>query len=204
MNSIRKTSEFTLRERGSKFYGFLFPCPSSEIFEERLSELKKKYPDATHHCTAYRVLELELREFSNDDGEPSGSAGLPILNSLRSSDLINCGAIVVRYYGGTKLGKSGLIEAYSEGIKGCIEKAEIAQIQKMTRIKVTYSYQNEKEIQQIIRNHELVEESSSFTESVSKILLCLESQFDLLKHSLEKIEYLGIEFKSLGHTFVMI
>jgi uncharacterized YigZ family protein len=173
-------------------------------FEEELNILKKRYPDATHHCTAYRVLGEQILEFSNDDGESSGSAGLPILNALRSSELVNCGVDVVRYYGGTKLGKSGLIEAYGETAKGCIEFAELATIQKMARVQVFYQYHQEKEIQPLVRNLNLVEEESEFLESVSKMFLCpIELEASFLQ-SLEKLEYLGIKFDSIEHTFVMI
>lgn len=204
MKSIRLPTEFTLRERGSKFYGFLFPCSSIDEFESSLKLYKAKYPDATHHCTAYRVHEELLIEFNNDDGEPSGSAGLPILNALRSADLVNCGVDIVRYYGGTKLGKPGLIEAYGETTKGCIELADISQIQRVLKVRITYQYHQEKEIQPLVRNFQLIEDEAQFFESVTKSYYCQSNNTEQLISSLNKLEYLGIKFERIGYTFVMI
>lgn len=203
MKSIRKGTEFTLRERGSKFYGFLFPSSSIQDFDKSLNELKHRYPDATHHCIAYRVLEEQLIEFNSDDGEPSGSAGLPMLNALKSNELVNCGVVVVRYYGGSKLGKAGLIEAYGESTRGCIEKSELAEIQKVLRLHITYQYHQEKDIQPLVRNFNLVEEQAEFLENVSKHFLCpIEHEKNLLQ-SLQQLEYTGIIFERNGYTFVM-
>ncbi len=203
MNSIRTKTDFTLKERGSKFYGFLFPCSSSNEFEEQLHELKNKYSDATHHCIAYRVLENELIEFNNDDGEPSGSAGLPILNAMRSAELVNCGIDVVRYYGGTKLGKAGLIEAYGETAKGCIQNAQISAIRKVLRVQIMYHYYQEKEIQPLVCSFNLIEESAQFFENVSKTFACPIEHEENLIYALSRLAYLGINFEKIGYTFVM-
>lgn len=203
MKSIRKSTEFTLRERGSKFYGFLYPCTSIKEFDDYLVKVKNKYPDATHHCASYRVLESEIAEFNNDDGEPSGSAGLPILNALRSAELINCAAIIVRYYGGTKLGKSGLIEAYGGTTKGCIDNAEIAEIKRVIKVKVTYQYQQEKDIQPLVRSFNLIENEAEFLESVTKLFFCPTEFEQELIGSLQRLDYLGIKFEKIGYTFVM-
>jgi len=160
MNSIKEDAEFSLRERGSKFFGFLFSAGSSDQFVEHLVELKSRYPDANHHCCAYRIYDESVQEYNSDDGEPSGTAGLPILNALRSSDLVNIGCVVVRYFGGTKLGKPGLIESYGDTARGCIQKADIGQIEQFLKINISYQYPEDKEIKHTIRPYPLIEDYS--------------------------------------------
>lgn len=204
MKTIQKSTESTIRERGSKFYGFLFPCKSAEDFDIKLNELKNRFPDATHHCCAYRIMNEQINEFSADDGEPSGTAGLPILNTLKSFELVNAGAIIVRYYGGSKLGKAGLIDAYSSSTKLCIEKANIGELEKVFRLQIIYDYPQESQIQQIIHTFQLNELEQKFTERVMKIVQGPIQKEDGCVQSLEAIEYQGISFKQLDHTFVMI
>ncbi len=203
MNSIKKSTESSIRERGSKFYGFLFPCNSVEEFDSALDELKNRYPDATHHCCAYRILSEQISEFSSDDGEPSGSAGLPILNTLKSFKLVNTGAVVVRYYGGSKLGKAGLIEAYSSSTKECVELADIGTLEQVFQLRISYDYPQESQIQQIIHKFQLTEIDQHFTERVMKIVQGSIQKEEGCVQSFEAIEYQGISFEQLDHTFVM-
>ena len=201
--SINKISEYSFKERGSKFYGFLFPSSSIKEFEEGILFFKKKYPEATHYCTAYRHVAEQIIEFSSDDGEPSGSAGLPILNILKSTNLVNCGALVIRYYGGTKLGKPGLIESYSKAIKNCVNSAELLPICKMVKIEISYQYHQEKEIQLLIRNFELIEKQSEFLESISKLFYCPIDNEDPLIQKLQSLTYMGITFNRIGYTLMI-
>ncbi len=109
----------------SKFHSFLFPCDSVEAFDEELNQIKKLYPGASHYCYTYRIMDQVLLERYQDDGEPSGTAGVPMLNVLKGHDLIQCGGVVVRYFGGTKLGTGGLSSAYSQGIIDCVHESRI-------------------------------------------------------------------------------
>src|SRR5262245_49830331 len=109
-NTIEKTSAAEFKDRGSKFIAYTFPIAND--FKEKLALIKKEHPKATHHCFAYR-LGLDSNNFRvSDDGEPSGSAGRPILGQIDSKQLTNVLVIVVRYFGGTLLGVPGLINAY--------------------------------------------------------------------------------------------
>jgi len=111
-HTIEKPSTAEFKDRGSKFIAYTFPINSSNDFKERLADMKKEHPKATHHCFAYR-LGLDGNNFRvSDDGEPSGSAGRPILGQIDSKQLTNVLIIVVRYFGGTLLGVPGLINAY--------------------------------------------------------------------------------------------
>ena len=104
----------------SKFFGILSPATSIEEAKEILSDVRKRYPNATHYCTAMIFDNIQR---SNDDGEPSGTAGLPMLECLRHKDLNNVVMIVVRYFGGTLLGTGGLVKAYQQSTLSAIEKA---------------------------------------------------------------------------------
>jgi len=113
------------REKGSKFMAYAFPCDELKVFEEKLDLLKKEHPKARHHCYAY-ILDPSNQQYRyNDDGEPSGSAGLPIYNQLKSMQLKKIGVVVVRYFGGKKLGIPGLINAYKEATQDAFSGIKI-------------------------------------------------------------------------------
>jgi len=123
--TIQDTSEGIYKEKGSKFIAYAFPVSSEEDIKEQIDKLKKEYYDARHHCYAY-MLGADKKNFrANDDGEPSSTAGKPILGQILSSDLTNILIVVVRYFGGTKLGVSGLIHAYKKAAIDAISNAEI-------------------------------------------------------------------------------
>ncbi|MCB0608477.1 MAG: YigZ family protein [Lewinellaceae bacterium] len=113
------------RDRGSKFLAYGFPIRSEEEFQERLAEVKKEHVKARHHCYAWR-LGLDGNAFrANDDGEPSGTAGRPILGQIDSFELTYVGIVVVRYFGGTLLGTSGLINAYRQSAADALSQAAV-------------------------------------------------------------------------------
>lgn len=119
------TGEF--RDRGSKFIAYAYPVYNEAEWQERLSDVKKEHSKARHHCYAYR-LGIDKNNFrANDDGEPSGTAGRPILGQIDSFELSNIIIIVVRYFGGTKLGTSGLINAYKTSAAKALKAAEIVE-----------------------------------------------------------------------------
>ena len=129
------TSEY--KASGSRFLGFLFPVASAQEFETCIKEYKALYADATHVCSGCVIgLEREYQRCS-DDGEPSNSSGRPILNALLSAEITRVGCAVVRYYGGTKLGIPGLIEAYGVTANLCIERADIQVLTEMSSIECT-------------------------------------------------------------------
>ncbi|WP_160713958.1 IMPACT family protein [Chitinophaga solisilvae] len=110
--TIDKTAVAEFKDRGSKFLAYAFPVKSTEAVKECLLEVKKEHPKATHHCYAYRLGTDGMQFRANDDGEPSGSAGKPILGQIDSKQLTDVLVVVVRYFGGTLLGVPGLINAY--------------------------------------------------------------------------------------------
>ncbi len=133
-DTIAAEAEGRFQSRGSKFIAYAFPMDSLEVLEKRIALLKSEHPKARHHCYGYRILfENGIREYSSDDGEPSGSAGKPILSPIKSAELLNVGCVVVRYFGGTKLGVPGLIEAYRDSARDAMQSALIKHV-KRTKI----------------------------------------------------------------------
>lgn len=135
-----------LKEKGSKFIGFAFPVNDDAELKESLEKVRSDHPKATHHCYAFR-LGIEGENYrANDDGEPNGSAGLPIYNQLLANDVTNILVIVVRYYGGTKLGVSGLVKAYKDAAKLTLEEAEIITRNLESTIEISFDFQKQNQI----------------------------------------------------------
>lgn len=123
--SIKETKKGLLKERGSKFINFATPVFSEFEVKEKLKKVKEKYPDASHHCYAFVLHPDKSHQNFSDDGEPSNSAGRPILRQITAKDLTNVLVISVRYFGGKKLGIPGLIEAYGNSAKEVLELCTI-------------------------------------------------------------------------------
>lgn len=136
--------DILLKEKGSKFIGFAYPVNSESDIKESLNQLKSIHPKATHHCYAFRLGINGENYRANDDGEPSGSAGLPIYNQLLAHQITNILVVVIRYYGGTKLGVGGLVKAYKESAKYTLEQANIVtkELESKIELKFKFSQQN--------------------------------------------------------------
>ncbi len=143
------------KEKGSKFLGFAFHVTSEEEVKEKLDSLKKTYYDARHHCYAY-ILGIKNRKTrANDDGEPGHSAGDPILGQIKSMDLTNTLVVVVRYFGGTKLGVSGLINAYRTAAQEALQSAEVAVIEITEALEIQFPYESTNEVMRLIKDCEI-------------------------------------------------
>lgn len=143
--SIEKPVEdILLKEKGSKFIGFAYPVNSEDEIKERLNHLYEIHPKATHHCYAFRLGISGENYRANDDGEPSSSAGLPIYNQLLAHQITNVLVVVIRYYGGTKLGVGGLVKTYKESAKYTLEEAKIItkELESFLEIKFKFDQQN--------------------------------------------------------------
>lgn len=146
-NTIKEPSpEILFKDRNSKFFGYAFPITTEEEAKEHLEELKKKHHQARHWCYAWQIGKEEVnRQFrANDDGEPSNSAGMPIYGQLQSFDVTNVLVVVVRYFGGTKLGVGGLIQAYKTAAQMALESSKITErtIDRIFMIKFDYPEMN--------------------------------------------------------------
>lgn len=202
MKTINKTYESSFRELGSKFMGYLFPATTEQDFQDELDRIKSEYPDATHHCWAWRLNPAQPKEFSSDDGEPSGTAGLPILNQLRSFEVVNAGIAVVRYYGGTKLGKPGLIQAYGRGAQLCLESANLISIKPVQLFEIQYPYSEENTINKFKNDFELSVQDSEYLEYVKLKIACPKQNSDRFEKEISGMEYLKITFEKLEESFI--
>ena len=123
--------EFTVNR--SRFIGYACPCGTEEEALSFLRKIKEKYRDATHHCYAYIIgMNSSIMRYS-DDGEPGGTAGLPIIDVMRAQQIVNCCVVVVRYFGGTLLGTGGLVRAYTQGCKIALQAAKIVRMERTSR-----------------------------------------------------------------------
>ncbi|RFS19726.1 YigZ family protein [Chitinophaga silvatica] len=143
--TIDKTAVAEFKDRGSKFLAFVFPVKNVEEVKNCLGEVKKEHPKATHHCYAYRLGTDGLQFRANDDGEPSGSAGKPILGQIDSKQLTDVLIVVVRYFGGTLLGVPGLINAYKLSASMVLQLVPVIQknIESNYRLSFDYTIMNE-------------------------------------------------------------
>jgi uncharacterized YigZ family protein len=139
--TIEKPGESLLKEKSSKFYAYAYPVESTDDIEQRLNDIKRDHFKARHFCYAY-ILGVDKQNFrANDDGEPSGTAGRPILGQLEKRDLVNTLVVVVRYFGGTKLGTSGLIKAYKESASLALDDTKIIEQIITNDLTITCSYE---------------------------------------------------------------
>lgn len=153
--TIKEKAEGLYKEKGSKFLAFAYPVESEEQVKEIQESLRKEYYDARHHCFAW-VLGMDDQSWrANDDGEPAHSAGDPILGQIRSKELTNILVIVIRYFGGTKLGVGGLINAYKTATEAALKKASRIAIYETSLITMNFSYDMMSVVERIISEFDI-------------------------------------------------
>jgi uncharacterized YigZ family protein len=155
-NTIEKPSTAEFKDRGSKFTAFVFPIADVNEFKEKLAAVKKEHPKATHHCFAYRLGLEGLLFRVSDDGEPSGSAGRPILGQIDSRQVTNVLVVVVRYFGGTLLGVPGLINAYKTAAALALQVTPVVQRPVLVNCRVQFDYTQMNAILKIVRHFDCV------------------------------------------------
>ena len=153
--TLGSNSEGFYKEKGSKFLAFAFVVSDEQEVKKVLSELKKKFYDARHHCYAYVLGSKSERYRANDDGEPSHTAGDPILGQVRSNDLTNTLIVVVRYFGGTKLGVSGLINAYKTAAADAIANNSIIEKLIVSEFKIQFGYDQLNSVMKLVKDFNL-------------------------------------------------
>ena len=154
--TILKEEKAEIVEKKSKFIADIYPVKSIKEAEMKIKETKKKYYDAKHHCIAYRIFEEDrIAEKSSDDGEPSGTAGAPMLNILQGSNLCNVIVIVTRYFGGILLGTGGLVRAYSDATKKVIQECELVFQKDGFEIELELDYSNLENFKYYCKNNNI-------------------------------------------------
>ena len=184
---ITSLGEGELKEKGSRFLAYAYPVAQLPEVNNCLLGLKKKYYDARHHCLAYRLGAQGQTTFYTDDHEPSNSAGPPILGAIRSQDLTDTLVIVVRYFGGTKLGIRGLIEAYRNASEEALAHCERIPIIPTVEFAVEYAYTQTSEVQKALHPFPVKTLASDYGESCKQVLAIEAKQFVSLQQRLLNI-----------------
>lgn len=192
--TISKTSEGIYKEKGSKFIAYAYPVNSEEEIKEIIAKLKKEYYDARHHCYAY-MLGSDKKNFrANDDGEPSSTAGKPILGQILSCDLTNILIVVIRYFGGTKLGVSGLIHAYKTAALDTIENAEIIEKTVNDIYDIHFDYLVMNDIMRIIKEEQPEQISQDFNLTCKIRLSIRQSEVEKIIERFKKVTSVKAEY----------
>jgi uncharacterized YigZ family protein len=155
-STVETTSSAEYKDRGSRFIAYTFPVSSVNDFKDRLADIKKEHPKATHHCFAYRLGLDGLQYRVSDDGEPSGTAGRPILGQIDSKQLTDVLVVVVRYYGGTMLGVPGLINAYKTATALALQVTPFVQKPVLVNYRLEFDYTQMNEVMRIMKYFDCV------------------------------------------------
>lgn len=160
--TIATTSEGQFRDRGSKFLAFAFPVKSESQVKEILQQLRKEYHDARHHCYAWKLGVDPAGVRANDDGEPSSSAGKPILNQIEKMELTDTLVVVVRYFGGTLLGVGGLINAYRTAAEAALKNNRVVRRKIRHSYHLEFTYPDMNTVMGLVKEMQLVTDHQEF------------------------------------------
>ena len=191
--TIARAAETTYRQLSSKFLTYAYPVETEAEIKEYLDALRKRWYDATHHCYAWRLGPHGEQFRANDDGEPSSTAGKPILGQLLSQEITNCLVVVVRYFGGTKLGVPGLIAAYKEATAQVLAECEIVEKTVDVTMRVEFSYVAMNDIMRIVKDMQPRIVDQQFDNLCIMTLSIRESESEQLLGRLEKVEGATVE-----------
>ncbi len=181
MYKIKQNKKYYFEIKNSKFYSFLYYVENINDINDILSNLKKEYEKATHYTYAYKIGNIEKK---NDDKEPSGTAGTPILNIIEKNNLDNVLIVVIRYYGGIKLGAGGLVRAYTKASKELIDKDNLEPIKEKIKVKIKTDYKNLQNILNLLDNNEIIKKE--FNENIIiYAYITKDKKEKLLKHNIK-------------------
>ena len=204
MITIKDYIQSEIVEKKSKFIANIFFIESVEEAENKIKEIKKKYHDARHNCSSYRVLEEgKIVEKSSDDGEPSGTAGGPMLNILQKRDLVNVVVIVTRYFGGILLGTGGLVRAYSDVTQNAIEEAEKVEIILGKEFEVKVDYSNLEKLKYYARINSINISKIKYGNEITCILQISNENINKFLDDIEKKNLNMLEFKEIGEKYII-
>ena len=191
--TIARPAETTYRQLSSKFLVYAYPVETEAEIKEHLDALRKRWFDATHHCYAWRLGPHGEQFRANDDGEPSSTAGKPILGQLLSQEVTNCLVVVVRYFGGTKLGVPGLIAAYKESTALVLSECDIVERTVDVVMDVSFSYIAMNDVMRIVKDMQPKVINQVFDNLCTMTLSIREGDSEQLIGRLEKVEGATVE-----------
>ena len=165
------SEEILFKEKNSKFFGYAFPVSTTDEIKIHIDQLKKQHFGAVHFCYAYQIGTEKIEFRANDDGEPSNSAGIPIYGQIQSFGLTNILIVVVRFFGGTKLGVGGLITAYKTTAQLVLENASIIEKTIDVQFKITFDYKNINKVMRIIKEKQLEIHSQKMEENCELLIV---------------------------------
>lgn len=182
MKTISNNIETIYEIKNSKFITLLFKIDDNFNLEEILDEVKDKYPKATHYCYAYRLIG---KEKSSDDGEPGGTAGIPMLNVLIKEDIVNILVITVRYFGGIKLGAGGLVRAYTKSLTTALENINYIDLIDGYIVEIIEDYSNSKQLDYLLKNIKIIDKQ--FDNNIKYIIEISKDNIELINNYNYKI-----------------
>ncbi|MCD6017630.1 MAG: hypothetical protein K0S53_751 [Bacteroidetes bacterium] len=193
--TIENPAEIIFKDKGSKFLAFAFPVENDKQIKEILNHLKKDHHTANHHCYAYRLGADKLNFRANDDGEPSNTAGKPIFGQLQSNDLTDILIVVVRYFGGTLLGVSGLINAYKTSAAEVIRECNIIEKQVLFSYTIHFSFDQLNDVMKLMKQMDCKITEQNFDSECSMHFRIRKANSEACENKLKKISGLRLEYK---------
>jgi uncharacterized YigZ family protein len=198
--TIEKVSKGLFKDRGSKFIALAYPVNSEEEAKLLLVNIRKEYHDACHHCYAYRIGFDKLIYRTNDDGEPSGTAGKPIYNQILSKDLTNIFIVVVRYFGGTLLGIPGLINAYKSAVLDALNNAHIVTKTVNDVYEIVYDYPVMNDVMKIIKDNGIEIISTDFVSKCKVVFSIRKNNSSTIYDLMKKLDSVRINYLQAGQA----
>ena len=193
MHTIDKEVQNEIVIQKSKFITCFFKLQNKKDIDIAIEQTKKIYPSATHYCYAYRFQNLEK---CSDDGEPNNTAGMPILHVLQANDLNNILCVIVRYFGGIKLGAGGLVRAYTKSVTECLKKGLIVSLKEGYHLILTTNHSNLKQLDYLLKNYSVIK---SFGNIITYDFFIAKDEFSFIE---EKLKQCTTDIKIIEHIYV--
>lgn len=190
--TLAEPSSGLYKEKGSKFIALAYPVENEAQIKVILSEIRKEYFDARHYCYAYRLGANGTTYRANDDGEPNHSAGDPILGQLKSVNLTNVLLVVVRYFGGIKLGVSGLVQAYKTAAQEALTAGKIIEKTEQTQLTIYFVYEQMNQVMSLVKELRLEVVNQKFTDKCQIVIQIPKTDESLIRSQLFKVTALQI------------
>lgn len=193
--TLEKPAEAIFKDKGSKFLAYAYPVENDQQIKEILNQLKKEHHTANHHCYAYRLGADKMNFRANDDGEPNNTAGKPILGQIQSNDLTNVLIVVVRYFGGTLLGVSGLINAYKNSAADVIKVSSIIEKQILFNYSIQFYFEHLNDVMKLLKQLDCKITNQQFDNNCEISFSIRKANSEQCEEKLKKIEGLKLEYR---------